>query len=84
MSTSCYPADMAQTERKVSAKLREQPRKEPPLDDEPLTPEDLKAIAQARAEFARGDYCTLEELEANVARLRSQVRPKSHRARPRR
>jgi hypothetical protein len=55
-----------------------------PLDDEPLTPADLKAIAQARAEFVRGDYCTAEELDANVARLRSKVGAKGHRTRSRR
>ena len=52
-----------------------------PLDDEPVTAVDLRAAAKARAEFARGDYCTLDELEANVARLRSQVRTKGTRAR---
>lgn len=54
-----------------------------PLDDEPLTPRDLRAIAAADAAFARGDYCTLDELQTNVARLRSQARTKSTRARSR-
>ena len=35
-----------------------------PLDDEPLTPEDMRAIEEGRAAFARGDYCTLEEAKA--------------------
>lgn len=47
-----------------------------PLDDEPPTPRDLRAIAAADAAFARGDFCTLDELENNVARLRSHKPPK--------
>jgi hypothetical protein len=45
------------------------------LDTEPLTAADLRAIREADEAFARGDYCTLDELEADlkadVARLRS-------------
>jgi len=55
------------------------PRREIPLDDEPLTPADLKAIAEADAAFARGDYCTLDEAKAYVARLRSKTRSKKSR-----
>ena len=51
-----------------------------PLDTEPLTPADLKAIREADAAFARGGYCTLDEIEADlkadVARLRSHKAPK--------
>lgn len=47
-----------------------------PLDNEPLTPADLKAIREADEAFARGDYCTLDELEADLkadqAYLRAQ------------
>jgi hypothetical protein len=53
-----------------------------PLDDEPLTPADLKAIAEADAAYARGDYCTLDEAKAYVARLRSKTGPKRSRPLP--
>ena len=39
-----------------------------PLDDEPLTDEDLAAIAEAEAEIGRGDYINLDELDAHTAR----------------
>ena len=39
-----------------------------PLDDEPLTDEDLAAIADAEAEIGRGDFITLDELDAHMAR----------------
>jgi hypothetical protein len=55
-----------------------------PLDDEPLTPADLRAMRRAEEEIRRGEYCTLDELETNVARLRSQLRAKGARARSRR
>ena len=46
-----------------------------PIDTEPLTPADMRAIREADEAFARGDYCTLDEIEsdlkADVARLRS-------------
>ncbi len=52
-----------------------------PLDDEPLTPADLKAIDEGRRAFARGDYVTLDELKADlahhVARQRRRPRTKS-------
>jgi hypothetical protein len=55
-------------------------RREIPLDDEPLTPEDMRAIEEGDAAFARGDYCTLDELKADlardVARLRTHKGPK--------
>ena len=35
-----------------------------PLDDEPLSAEDIEAIAEADADYAAGDYMTLEELKA--------------------
>ena len=51
-----------------------------PVDDEPLTPADMRAIREADEAFARGDYCTLDELEADlnadVARPRSHKGPK--------
>jgi hypothetical protein len=51
-----------------------------PFDTEPLTPADFKAIREADEAFARGDYCTLDDLEADlkadVARLRSHKAPK--------
>lgn len=47
---------------------------------EPLTAADRKAIREADAAFARGEYCTLDDLEADlkadVARLRSHKAPK--------
>lgn len=56
-----------------------------PLDDEPLTPADRRAIEEGRRAFARGDYRTLDEvkaaLAANVARQR--LRPRRKGARPR-
>jgi len=57
----------------VSARARKVP-----LDDEPLTAADLKAIREAEADFVRGDYVTLDVLKADfardVARRRSQPR----------
>ena len=51
-----------------------------PLDTEPLTPANMKAIREADAPFARGDYCTVDDIEADlkadVARLRSHKAPK--------
>lgn len=35
-------------------------------DDEPLTPEDLAAISEARAAIARGEFMTLDELERRL------------------
>ena len=55
-------------------------RRSIPLDTEPLTSADFKAIAQADEAFARGDYDTVDDLEADlnadVARLRSHQAPK--------
>ena len=57
----------------VSARARKVP-----LDDEPLTAADLKAIREAEADFVRRDYVTLDVLKADfardVARRRSQPR----------
>ncbi len=33
-----------------------------PLDDEPLTPDDLRAIENGHKQFERGEYITSEEL----------------------
>lgn len=44
-----------------------------PLDDEPLTPADLRAMRRAEEEIRRGDFVTAEELKAHVARRRSKV-----------
>jgi hypothetical protein len=35
-------------------------------DPDEATPEDLAAFARARAEFARGEFVTLEQLEAEL------------------
>jgi hypothetical protein len=71
------PKTATSTTRHTAPKLR---RRVIPLDTEPLTPADCKAIREADAAFARGDYCTLDELEADlkadVARLRSHQAPK--------
>jgi len=50
-----------------------------PLDTEPLTPADLKAIEAGRAAFARGDYCTLDDIRADLARdvARQRRRPRA-------
>lgn len=37
-----------------------------PLDDEPATEADLASMAQAEAEFARGEYVTSEELRREL------------------
>ncbi len=46
-----------------------------PLDTEPLTAADMRAIREADEAFARGDYCSVDDIEADlkadVARLRS-------------
>lgn len=44
-----------------------------PLDDEPLTDEDLAAIAEAEAEIARGDVVTLDELDVHMAARRAKT-----------
>jgi hypothetical protein len=36
----------------------------PPEDDEPVTAEDLAAIAASRAAYERGDYVTDDKLDA--------------------
>lgn len=51
-----------------------------PLDDEPLTPAELRAIDDGRKAFARGEYCTLEEAKAYVACLRRKAGPAKTRA----
>ena len=55
-----------------------------PLDTEPLTPEDFKAIREADEAFARGDYCTVDDLQADidadVARPRSHKNPSRRRS----
>ncbi len=55
-----------------------------PLDTEPLTPADFKAIREADAAFARGDYCTVNDIQADidadVARLRAHKNPQRRRA----
>jgi len=65
------PADHSSTSR-ATAKRGKPPRQRIPIDDEPITPEDLREIKSSEAAFARGDYVTLEELRADVARLRSR------------
>ena len=37
-----------------------------PYDVEPLTAADLKAIREADAAFRRGDYCTVNDLQADL------------------
>ena len=54
-----------------------------PVDTEPLTAEDLKAIREADAAFARGDYCTLDDLKADFARHVARSRPHQNQKRPR-
>ena len=50
-----------------------------PLDDEPITAAEIRGVAEARAAFARGDYYTLEEAKAYVARLHSKARSQKSR-----
>ncbi len=40
------------------------------VDDEPLTPEDLEAIAEGQAAYKRGEGMTLEEFRAQFERER--------------
>lgn len=47
-----------------------------PVDDEPVTAKDLKAIREADEDFARGEYATLDDLKADVARRRTKSRAK--------
>jgi hypothetical protein len=42
---------------------------EAPEDDEPLTEEDVAAIEEAKAEVARGEFHTLEEVSYHYHRL---------------
>jgi hypothetical protein len=50
-----------------------------PVEDEVISPEEARAVEEGRAAFARGDYVTLDELKAHVARQRRQTRSKSRR-----
>jgi predicted transcriptional regulator len=50
-----------------------------PFDDEPLTAAQRRAIEAGRAAIARGDYVTLDELKAHVARHRLRSRAKGRR-----
>lgn len=50
-----------------------------PVEDEVISPEEARAVEEGRAAFARGDYVTLEELKAHVARQRRRARSKSRR-----
>ncbi len=43
-----------------------------PLDNEPLTPSDLRRLRVSEAAFRSGNYVTLEELKSDVAPLRSK------------
>ena len=56
------------TSARTSAAPPRPARRAIPLDTEPLTREDLKAIREADVAFARGDYCTLDDLKADFAR----------------
>jgi hypothetical protein len=62
-----------------TATTRPTHRRAIPLDTEPLTPEDFKAIREADEAFARGDYCIVDDvqadIDADVARLRSHKDP---------
>lgn len=67
MSKAATPTPPART----AAATTTPPRIVPP-DNEPLTAADLREIRESEAALRRGDYVTLEELENDVARLRSQ------------
>lgn len=45
------------------------------------TRRELRELEKGRAEMARGEYVTLDELFQNVARRRSKARAKGHRTR---
>ncbi len=70
---------MAKPATKTHGPIRARVKKEPPLDDEPLSPADLRAIDEGRKAFARGDYVSLEELEEHVASLRRRSRKEGSR-----
>jgi hypothetical protein len=53
------------------------PRRLIPVEDEVISPEETSAVEEGRAAFARGDYVTLDELKAHVARQRRRERSKS-------
>ncbi len=80
MLDSSTPPALHSPRMPKTATASKSPRRTIPLDTEPLTPADFKAIRQADEAFARGDYCTLDDLEADlkadVARLRSHKAPK--------
>lgn len=57
-------------------------RREIPFDDEPLTAADIKAIREADEAFARGDYCTLDDLKADLARDVARLRSNKNQKRP--
>lgn len=44
-----------------------------PLDDEPLTDEDIAAIEEAEAEIARGEYFTLEDIRKDLDERRGDA-----------
>ncbi len=45
---------------------------EAPEDDEPLTEEDLRAIAEAKAEVARGNVVSWEQVQAELRELEKE------------
>ena len=57
-------------------KLRREPVREVPWDDEPLTSEDEAAIEDGRRALREGRYVTLEEWKRELESARSRPRPK--------
>ena len=56
-------------ERAVGTAARDpvlESRKDAPWDDEPLTPDDKKAIAEANADYATGRVVSQEELRQEL------------------
>ena len=63
------PDDMLDAVEAAIVDLTEPPYRplsEAPADDEPLTEEDLEAIREGRAEHARGEYVTNDELKRRM------------------
>lgn len=71
-----------ESERMVRSQRRIRRARPIPYDDEPLTTEDMRAIDEADAAFARGDYCTLDELKADLAADVAPSRPHKGPQRP--
>jgi hypothetical protein len=60
----CFPAMTAAASKPEGISFEELKRlaEQAPIDDEPETPEEAAAVAEAREQYARGEFVTMEEM----------------------